>query len=118
MMSQGSYSQDELPRPGSGTEPRHRQFFDPVHYRIVLFDQRGAGRSEPLASIEQNTTWDLIADIEQLREMLGIVRGVWLCTDEEIEWWQHGTQTFFPENWRHFVDYLPKEERGGSVEIL
>ena len=62
--------------PGSGTEPRHRQFFDPAHYRIILFDQRGAGRSEPLASIEHNTTWDLIDDIEHLRDLLDIER--WL----------------------------------------
>jgi proline iminopeptidase len=60
--------------PGSGTEPRHRRFFDPSHYRIILFDQRGAGRSEPLASIEHNTTWDLIADIERLRAFFGVER--------------------------------------------
>ncbi len=127
--------------PGSGTDPRQRQFFDPAHYRIILFDQRGSGRSEPLASVEDNTTWDLISDIEQLRGMLGIerwlvfggswgstlalayaeqhaercagliVRGIWLCTDEEMAWWQHGTQTFFPENWRRFVEFLPEAER-------
>ena len=50
--------------PGSGTEPNQRRFFDPRHYRIILFDQRGAGRSRPHASVEDNTTWDLVADIE------------------------------------------------------
>jgi proline iminopeptidase len=128
--------------PGSGTEPRQRQFFDPAHYRIVLFDQRGAGRSEPLGSLTHNTTWDLIADIEQLRDLLAIerwlvfggswgstlalayaehhaerctgliLRGVWLGTEEEIAWWLHGTRTFFPENWRRFVASIPEAERG------
>jgi proline iminopeptidase len=60
--------------PGGGTEPKHRRFFDPARYRIVLFDQRGCGRSTPFASLEQNTTWDLVSDIEALREQLGIVR--------------------------------------------
>lgn len=62
--------------PGSGTEPNQRRFFDPSHYRIVLFDQRGAGRSRPHASLEDNTTWHLVADIEALREHLGIDRWV------------------------------------------
>ena len=60
--------------PGSGTEPKQRRFFDPAAYRIVLFDQRGSGRSTPHASLENNTTWDLIADMELLREHLGIER--------------------------------------------
>src|SRR5215207_7749363 len=58
--------------PGSGCNAEMRQFFDPKHYRIVLFDQRGAGRSRPEASLVDNTTWHLVADIEQLREHLGI----------------------------------------------
>jgi proline iminopeptidase len=62
--------------PGSGTGPRMRRFFDPHHYRIVLFDQRGCGRSTPHAELERNTTWDLVADMERLRERLGIER--WL----------------------------------------
>jgi len=62
--------------PGFGTEPNHRRFFDPERYRIVLFDQRGCGKSTPHASLEDNTTWDLVADIEKLREQLGIER--WL----------------------------------------
>lgn len=71
--------------PGGGTEPKHRRFFDPTRYRIVLFDQRGCGRSTPFASLEQNTTWDLVADIEALRRQLGIERwqvfgGSWGCT--------------------------------------
>jgi len=61
--------------PGGGTSPWHRRFFDPAVYRIILFDQRGAGKSRPHASLENNTTCDLVADIERLREHLGI--GTW-----------------------------------------
>ncbi|KIJ66880.1 hypothetical protein HYDPIDRAFT_174198 [Hydnomerulius pinastri MD-312] len=58
--------------PGGGTDPKDRQFFNPEKYKIVLFDQRGAGKSTPNASTEYNTTWDLVADIELLRKKLGI----------------------------------------------
>lgn len=58
--------------PGGGTSSRQRRFFDPRSYRIVLFDQRGCGRSRPHASLHDNTTWHLVADIETLREHLGI----------------------------------------------
>lgn len=102
--------------PGGGFGASHRRLFDPAHYRIVLFDQRGAGRSTPHASLEKNTTWDLVADIEKLRKHLGIekwlvfggswgstlalayaethpqqvsgliLRGIFLCRQEEIHW--------------------------------
>lgn len=62
--------------PGGGSSPEARQFFDPEHYRIVVFDQRGCGQSRPHASLEANTTWDLVADMERLRNELGIER--WL----------------------------------------
>lgn len=62
--------------PGGGTSPRMRRFFDPAHYRIVLFDQRGCGRSTPRAELSANTTWDLVEDIERLRRHLGLER--WL----------------------------------------
>jgi proline iminopeptidase len=62
--------------PGGGTDPKMRRFFDPKRYRIVLFDQRGSGKSRPHASLVENTTWDLVADIERLRTLLGIER--WL----------------------------------------
>src|SRR5438034_7962473 len=62
--------------PGGGLVPEYRQFFDPENYRIVLFDQRGAGKSTPHASLQDNTTWDLVEDIERLRTHLGIDR--WL----------------------------------------
>jgi proline iminopeptidase len=62
--------------PGGGSEPWHRQFFDPKRYRIVLFDQRGCGRSTPYAELRENTTPDLVADMETIRARLGIDR--WL----------------------------------------
>ncbi|WP_295444068.1 prolyl aminopeptidase [uncultured Thiodictyon sp.] len=115
--------------PGAGCEAAHRRFFDPDRYRIVLFDQRGCGRSTPHAALEANTTWDLVADLERIRERLGIarwlvfggswgstlalayaqthpervlalvLRGIFLCRPEEIQW-------FYQEgaNWA-FPDY-------------
>ena len=58
--------------PGGGIVPDYRRFFDPSAYHTVLFDQRGAGKSTPHANLEENTTWHLVADIERLREHLGI----------------------------------------------
>ncbi|MEM8572493.1 MAG: prolyl aminopeptidase [Pseudomonadota bacterium] len=62
--------------PGGGCSPGMRRFFDPSYYRTILFDQRGCGRSAPLASVENNTTWDLVADIERIRTELGIERWI------------------------------------------
>src|ERR1700739_2508317 len=62
--------------PGGGTDPKMRGFFDPKRYRIILFDQRGCGKSRPHASLIDNTTWHLVEDMERLREHLGIER--WL----------------------------------------
>ncbi len=102
--------------PGGGVIPEYRRFFDPNAYRIVLFDQRGSGQSTPHASLEENTTWHLVTDIEKLREQLGIdtwlvfggswgstlalayaethpervqslmLRGIFLCRPSEIRW--------------------------------
>ncbi len=128
--------------PGAGATPTHRRFFDPGHYRIVVFDQRGSGRSTPLASIEGNTTDALVADMERLRvhrgiekwvvfggswgstlalayatahpdRVLGLVlRGIFLCRRSEIDWFLYGMRTVYPEAWRTFVEGLPPEERG------
>ena len=57
--------------PGGGCNAKHRRLFDPALYRVLLFDQRGCGRSIPHAELEANTTWDLVGDIEQLRELMG-----------------------------------------------
>lgn len=62
--------------PGGGISPKHRQLFDPTRYDVLLFDQRGCGRSTPHAALEANTTWHLVADMERLREMIGVER--WL----------------------------------------
>lgn len=62
--------------PGAGCDALSRRFFDPNLYRIITFDQRGAGRSTPYASLENNTTWDLVADLERIREHLGIDKWV------------------------------------------
>lgn len=102
--------------PGAGCEPYHRRFFDPGRYRVVLFDQRGCGRSRPHADLTDNTTWDLVEDIERIRRHLGIeswlvfggswgstlalayaeaypervsalvLRGIFLCRAHEIDW--------------------------------
>ncbi|PCI39051.1 MAG: prolyl aminopeptidase [Elusimicrobia bacterium] len=60
--------------PGGGVEPGHRRFFDPKIWKVFLFDQRGCGKSTPYAELQENTTWDLVADIERLREHLGVER--------------------------------------------
>jgi proline iminopeptidase len=60
--------------PGNGTDPKQRRFFDPAAYRIILFDQRGCGKSTPHASVEENTTWHLVEDMEALRRHLGLER--------------------------------------------
>jgi len=128
--------------PGAGLSPLHRQFFDPAHYRIVLFDQRGAGQSTPLGEYRNNTTQLLIEDIEQIRHMLGIeqwlvfggswgstlalaygqahprcclgfvLRGIFLCTPAEIDWFLHGMGQFFPKEHSRFVSHIPTDERG------
>lgn len=127
--------------PGAGLSPRHRQFFDPAYYRIVLFDQRGAGQSTPLGEVRQNTTQLLIDDIEALRQLLGInqwlvfggswgstlalaygqthpqaclgfvLRGIFLATQAEIDWFFNGIQWFFPKEFERLTADIPPEER-------
>lgn len=127
--------------PGAGASPAHRRFFDPAHYRVVIFDQRGAGRSTPLGELRYNTTLHLIADIEQLRRHLGIerwrvfggswgstlalaygeahpercagfvLRGIFLCRRSEIDWFLYGLRNLFPEAWHDFVQPIPAGER-------
>jgi proline iminopeptidase len=106
--------------PGGGCSPAMRRYFDPLHYRIVLFDQRGCGRSRPHARVEENTTWHLVADIERIRQDLGVdkfivfggswgaalaliyaithpapvahlvLRGIFLMTRGELDWFYGG----------------------------
>ncbi len=129
--------------PGGGCDPQHRRFFDPNHYRIVLFDQRGCGKSKPTAELEENSTWELVHDIELIRKHLGfrswivfggswgstlalayatkhpsrvrglILRGIFLCRKEEIDWlYQKGASNLFPDYWQEYLAPIPEEERG------
>jgi len=127
--------------PGAGSAPAHRRFFDPAHYRIVVYDQRGAGRSRPLGELKNNTTPLLVEDIERLRRHLGIerwlvfggswgstlaiayaiahahlcagliLRGIFLCRRSEIEWFLYGVRNIFPEAWWSFAAPIPARER-------
>jgi len=128
--------------PGAGATAVHRRFFDPDYWRIVVFDQRGAGRSTPLGETRDNSPAHLVADIERLRTLLGIerwlvfggswgstlaldyaathprrcagliLRGLFLCREEEIDWFLYGVRRVFPEAWRAFSEFLPEPERG------
>src|SRR5579863_2574417 len=123
--------------PGAGATPTHRRFFDPAHYRIIVHDQRGAGRSTPLGSLVDNSTAHLVADIERLRRHLRVerwivfggswgstlalayaeahpqavkalvLRGIFLCRGSEIDWFLYGIRTVYPEPWRAFAGFLP-----------
>jgi proline iminopeptidase len=127
--------------PGAGCTADHRRFFDPQFYRIILYDQRGAGRSTPLGEIRNNTTQLLIEDIERLRRFLDverwflfggswgstlalaygeahpdcclgfILRGIFLGRRDEVDWFLYGMQRFFPEAWRAFSGHIPEAER-------
>jgi proline iminopeptidase len=128
--------------PGGGSSPDHRRHFDPAFYRIILYDQRGAGQSTPLGELADNTTPHLVADLERLRVHLGIerwlvfggswgstlalayaeahpqrvlglvLRGIFLGRPQEVDWFMHGMRFLFPEAWQAFAGFLPAEERG------
>lgn len=133
--------------PGGGTSEVNRRFFDPEKYRIILFDQRGCGKSRPHACIENNTTQYLIADMETLRNHLGIekwllfggswgstlslvyaqqhpvrvsgliLRGIFLCRDEDIQWfYQQGADRIFPDYWKSFIKPIPAGKRGNMLK--
>lgn len=132
--------------PGAGASPTHRRFFDPQHYRIVILDQRGAGRSTPLGEVRRNDTDLLVQDLELLRCHLGIerwhlfggswgstlalayaqthpercrgliLRGIFLMRRQEIEWFLHHMRVIFPEAWATFVGHIPEAERADLLE--
>lgn len=132
--------------PGAGCSTTDRRFFDPAHFRIVLFDQRGCGRSSPIGELAGNSPADLVADIERLREHLEIdrwhvfggswgstlslcyaeafpvpvrsltLRGIWLMRQEELDWWLYGLRQIQPERWREFAGHLPEAQREDLLE--
>jgi len=132
--------------PGAGCSEQDRCFFDPEHFRIVLLDQRGSGRSTPVGDLTHNTMEHTAGDIEQLREQLGIerwhvfggsygstialfyaqeyperckslvLRGIWLLRKEEIDWWLYGIRMIQPELWNEFAGFIPEAERGDLLE--
>ena len=127
--------------PGSGCNPTQRRFFDPKHYKIILIDQRGCGRSKPQGETKQNTTADLISDINKLRDLLNIkqwhvfggswgstlalayalnfpqhvtslvLRGIFLSRPSELNWFLGDVAHFYPEVWHALTSYLPADER-------
>jgi proline iminopeptidase len=132
--------------PGGGCSPAMRRYFDPKVYRIILFDQRGCGRSQPHASVRENTTWHLVRDIELIRETLEIsqwvvfggswgatlalvyaqahpdqvlaliLRGVFLATKAELDWFYGGgAGKFWPETWARFADLIPQDEQHDMI---
>ncbi|CUK03159.1 Proline iminopeptidase [Ruegeria denitrificans] len=132
--------------PGGGCSPAMRRYFDPSVYRVILFDQRGCGRSRPHASVTDNTTWHLVADIERLRTLLDIddwtvfggswgatlalvyaqahpdrvnrlvLRGVFLATQAELDWFYGGgAGKFWPEQWAKFTALLTEGELSDTI---
>jgi len=132
--------------PGGAINTTMRRFFDPSRWRVVLFDQRGCGKSRPNASLQDNTTWTLVEDIERLRKRLGvqkwtvfggswgstlalayaikhpdrvenlILRGVFLLTDRELNWfYQDGASMIFPDAWERFCAPIPPAERSDMI---
>lgn len=127
--------------PGGGCNPTQRRFFDPTHYKIILIDQRGCGRSKPLGAVGKNTTSDLVNDIDLIRQQLGIqqwivfggswgstlalayalqhtshvsgliLRGVFLSRPSELAWFLGAVKTFFPAPWEHLCKFLPANVR-------
>ncbi|WP_171212481.1 prolyl aminopeptidase [Ruegeria sp. HKCCA5426] len=132
--------------PGGGCSPAMRRYFDPRVFRVILFDQRGCGRSRPHASVVDNTTWDLVDDIERLRTLLDIddwtvfggswgatlalvyaqahpdrvnrlvLRGVFLATQAELDWFYGGgAGKFWPEQWAKFTALLTEDELSDTI---
>ncbi len=131
--------------PGSGTNPALQASFDPARFRIIQFDQRGCGESTLHAETRANTTRHLIADLETLRQHLGLARwvvvgsswgsclglayaqahpgrvlalrlsGVLTARQSEIAWWFHGVRHIFPDHWAAFAAHVPEEERGNLL---
>ena len=132
--------------PGAGCSEQDRCFFDPSHFRIVLLDQRGSGRSTPVGDLTNNDMEHTTSDIEQLREQLDIdrwhvfggsygstislyyaqqhpqrckslvLRGIWMLRAEERDWWLYQLRMIQPELWNKFAGFIPESERGDLLE--
>lgn len=132
--------------PGSGCNPTQRRFFDPLHYKIILIDQRGCGRSKPLGETTNNTIDDLVHDIDLIRIALGIdqwlvfggswgstlgiayalkhtqhvtgliLRGIFLSRKSELDWFLNDVKAFYPEPWKVLCDFLPVESRNKPID--
>lgn len=132
--------------PGSGCNPAQRRFFDPDHYRIILFDQRGCGRSQPAGETKENNTQGLVADIETIRNYLQIerwhvfggswgstlalayanthpspvvsltLRGIFLSRPHEIRWFLGQVALFFPEAWQTLLAPVPTSQRENVLD--
>jgi proline iminopeptidase len=128
--------------PGSGCAPAHRRLFDPKRYHVILIDQRGSGRTTPFASIKDNTTQHLIQDMDDIRRAVGvsqhflfggswgstlslaygirypenclgfILRGIFLGSKAEVDWFLYDMGRFFPEAYERFIAPISASQRG------
>ncbi|KAI0250223.1 proline iminopeptidase [Lactifluus subvellereus] len=128
--------------PGGGCDEKDRGFFNPNKYKVIFLDQRGSGKSTPSACLEENTTWDLVKDVERLREHLKIEKwhvfgGSWGSTlalayaqshpdrvktlvlrsaHGELRWfYQEGASHLFPDAWEEYLAPIPESERGDLI---
>ena len=131
--------------PGSGCNPAQRRFFDPSYYKIILIDQRGCGRSNPLGEIKNNTTDNLVNDIDLIRQQLNIkkwlvfggswgstlalayairhtahvsgliLRGIFLSRPNELNWFLGEVKTFYPEPWQKLCESVPEPLKGNPL---
>ena len=132
--------------PGGGTGAKQRRFFDPSYYRIILFDQRGCGKSKPLGGTLKNTTDNLVNDIELIRKELNInewiifggswgstlalayaikhpkfvqglvLRGIFLSRKHELEWFLKDVDIFFPELHHNLLNHIPNTSKNNLLE--
>jgi proline iminopeptidase len=131
--------------PGAGTDEQCRRLFDPTVYRIIIFDQRGCGKSLPKGCLENNTTWALINDMEHIRQHLAIdtwqvfggswgstlalayainhpqmvaelvLRGIFLLRRKEILWFYQWGHVLFPDAFEEYIGFIPEEERNDVI---
>ena len=131
--------------PGSGCNPTQRRFFDPAYYKIILIDQRGCGRSSPLGETRNNTTNDLVNDIDLIRQQLNIkkwlvfggswgstlalayaikhtahvsgliLRGIFLSRPSELNWFLGDVKTFYPEPWQALCEPVPEHLKNNPL---